>query len=88
MFNHLRLAALLLKNDEKEAVEYFITAVEVNDSEEIMAQVRICGCAWIFLTLTSFTPRLGYGKSFVMIYKEKQMRVMSFLCSNCGAFEA
>ena len=40
MFNHLRLAALLLKNDEKEAVEYFITAVEVNDSEEIMAQVR------------------------------------------------
>ena len=40
MFNHLRLAALLLKNDEKEAVEYFITAVEVNDPEEIMAQVR------------------------------------------------
>ena len=40
MFNHLRLAALLMKNDEKEAVEYFITAVEVNDPEEIMAQVR------------------------------------------------
>ena len=31
---------LLLKNDEKEAVEYFITAVEVNDPEEIMAQVK------------------------------------------------
>ena len=29
-----------MKNDEKEAVEYFITAVEVNDPEEIMAQVR------------------------------------------------
>ena len=40
MFNHLRLAALLLKNDEKEAVEFLITAVEVNDPEEIMAQVR------------------------------------------------
>ncbi|CAL1153233.1 unnamed protein product [Cladocopium goreaui] len=40
MFNHLRLAALLMKNDEKEAVEYFTTAVEVNDPEEIMAQVR------------------------------------------------
>jgi len=40
MFNHLRLASLLMKNDEKEAVEYFITAVEVNDPEEIMAQVR------------------------------------------------
>ena len=40
MFNHLRLAALLMKNDEKEAVKYFITAVEVNDPEEIMAQVR------------------------------------------------
>ena len=40
MFNHLQLAALLLKNDEQEAVEYFITAVEVNDPKEIMAQVR------------------------------------------------
>ncbi|CAL1144189.1 unnamed protein product [Cladocopium goreaui] len=40
MFNHLRLAALLMKNDKKEAVEHFITAVEVNDPEEIMAQVR------------------------------------------------
>jgi len=39
MFNHQRLAALLLKNDEKEAVEHFVTAVEVNDPEEIMAQV-------------------------------------------------
>ena len=28
---------------------------------------EICGCAWIFLTWTSFTPRFGYGKSFVMI---------------------
>ncbi|CAL1136666.1 unnamed protein product, partial [Cladocopium goreaui] len=37
---HVGDDALLLKNDEKEAVEYFITAVEVNDPEEIMAQVR------------------------------------------------
>ena len=42
MFSHLRLAAVLLKNDEKEAtaMEFFITAFEVNDPEEIMAQVR------------------------------------------------
>ena len=39
-----------MKNDEKEAVEYFVTAVEVNDPEEIMAQVRNMRMCMIFLT--------------------------------------
>ena len=39
MFNHLRLVALLLKNDKEDVVDAFINAVELNDPALIMDEV-------------------------------------------------
>ena len=82
MFNHLRLAALLLKNDEKEAVDTFIAAVEVNDPTEILAQVDNMRMCMDLPHVNLLHAEAWLWEEFRADVQRRQMQVMEFLHPN------